>query len=59
MVEVASCCIQGISSYYAQNKGIMATLARSGYLEISLTDESGCDVLGIVVRDETEAIAVI
>ena len=56
MVEVAGHCIQGISSYYAQNEGVMAIVGSSGYLEISLRDGSACDFLGMVVGDEIKVI---
>jgi S-adenosylmethionine hydrolase len=56
MIEVAGHCIQGISDYYAQNKGVMAILGSSGYLEISLRDGNACDFLGMVVGDEVKVI---
>jgi S-adenosylmethionine hydrolase len=59
MIEVAGYCIQGISSYYAQNEGVMAIVGSSGYLEISLRDGSACDFLGIVVGDEIKVISVV
>jgi S-adenosylmethionine hydrolase len=52
VIEVAGYCIQGISDYYAQNKGIMAIVGSSGYLEVSLRDGSACDFLGVTVGDE-------
>lgn len=52
VVEVAGYCIQGISDYYAQNKGVMAVVGSSGYLEVSLRDGSACDFLGTTVGDE-------
>jgi S-adenosylmethionine hydrolase len=59
MIEAAGYCIQGISSYYAQNEGVMAIMGSSGYLEISLRDGSACDFLGMVVGDEIKVISVI
>jgi len=59
MIEVAGYCIQGVSSYYAQNEGVMAILGSSGYLEISLRDDSACNFLGMVVGDEIKVISVI
>jgi S-adenosylmethionine hydrolase len=56
LVEVAGHCIQGISSYYAQNEGVMAIVGSSGYLEVSLKDGSACDFLGMVVGDEIKVI---
>ncbi|MCK5181262.1 MAG: SAM-dependent chlorinase/fluorinase [Dehalococcoidia bacterium] len=52
MIEAAGHCIQGISSYYAQNKGVMAIVGSTGYLEISLRNGSACDLMGMVVGDE-------
>jgi S-adenosylmethionine hydrolase len=59
MIEAAGYCIQGISSHYAQNEGVMAIMGSSGYLEISLRDGSACDFLGMVVGDEIKVISVI
>ena len=59
MIEVAGYCIRGISSYYAQNEGVMAIVGSSGYLEISLRDGSACDFLGMAVGDEIKVISVI
>jgi S-adenosylmethionine hydrolase len=56
MIEVAGHCIQGISDYYAQNKGVMAILGSSGYLEVSLRDGNACDFLGMGVGDEVKVI---
>lgn len=56
MIEVAGYCIQGISDYYVQNKGVMAIVGSSGYLEVSLRDGSACDFLGTVVGDEIKVI---
>jgi len=56
LVEVAGHCIQGISSYYAQNEGVMAIVGSSGYLEVSLKDGSACDFLGTMVGDEIKVI---
>jgi len=52
VIEVAGYCIQGISDYYVQNKGVMAVMGSSGYLEVSLRDGSACDFLGTAVGDE-------
>ena len=57
VVEVAGYCIQGISDYYAQNKGVMAVMGSSGYLEVSLRDGSACDFLGTAVGDEIKVIS--
>jgi len=59
MIEAAGYCIQGISSYYAQNEGVMAIMGSSGYLEISLRDGSACDFLGMVEGDEIKIISVV
>jgi S-adenosylmethionine hydrolase len=59
MIEAAGYPIQGISSYYAQNEGVMAIVGSSGYLEISLRDGSACDFLGMVVGDEIKVISVV
>ena len=56
LVEVAGQCIQGISSYYAQNEGVMAIVGSGGYLEVSLKDGSACDYLGTMVGDEIKVI---
>jgi S-adenosylmethionine hydrolase len=58
-VEVAGYCIQGISDYYAQDKGVMAIIGSSGYLEVSLRDGSACDFLGAIVGDEIKVTSVI
>jgi S-adenosylmethionine hydrolase len=52
LIEVTGHCIQGISDYYAQNKGIMAIVGSSGYLEVSLRDGSARDFLCTAVGDE-------
>jgi S-adenosyl-L-methionine hydrolase (adenosine-forming) len=57
VIEVAGYCIQGIGDYYAQNKGVMAIVGSSGYLEVSLRDGSACDFLGAVVGDEIKVIS--
>jgi len=57
LVEVAGHCIQGISSYYAQNEGVMAITGSSGYLEVSLRDGSACDFLGTIMGDEIKVIS--
>jgi S-adenosylmethionine hydrolase len=57
VIEVAGYCIQGISDYYAQNKGVMAVVGSSGYLEVSLRDGSACDFLGTVVGDEIKVVS--
>jgi S-adenosylmethionine hydrolase len=59
VIEVAGHCIQGISDYYAQNKGIMAIVGSSGYLEVSLRDGSACDFLGAMLGDEIKVTSVI
>jgi len=59
LVEVAGHCIQGISSYYAQNEGVMAITGSSGYLEVSLRDGSACDFLGTIVGDEIKVISTV
>jgi len=58
-VDVAGYCIQGISDYYAQDKGVMAIMGSSGYLEVSLRDGSACDFLGAIVGDEIKVTSVI
>jgi S-adenosylmethionine hydrolase len=57
VIEVAGHCIQGISDYYAQNKGIMAIVGSSGYLEVSLRDGSARDFLGAMLGDEIKVIS--
>lgn len=57
LVEVVGHRIQGISSYYAQNEGVMAIAGSSGYLEVSLRDGSASDFLGAVVGDEIKVIS--
>lgn len=59
MIEAAGCCIEGISSYYAQKNGIMALLGSTGHLEISVTNGSARDFLGMEVGDEIRVIPVI
>jgi S-adenosylmethionine hydrolase len=59
LIEVAGHCIQGISSYYAQNEGVMAIMGSSGYLEVSLKDGSACDFLGTMVGDEIKVISAV
>ncbi len=59
MIEVAGHCIQGISNYYAENKGIMAIVGSSGYLEVSLRDGRACDFLEMVVGDEIKVISTV
>jgi S-adenosylmethionine hydrolase len=59
MIEVAGYCIQGIGDYYAQNKGVMAIVGSSGYLEVSLRDGSACDFLGAAVGDEIKVISTV
>jgi S-adenosylmethionine hydrolase len=59
MIEVAGYCIQSISNYYAQNKGVMAIVGSSGYLEVSLREGSACDFLGTVVGDEIKVISAV
>jgi hypothetical protein len=58
MIEAAGHCIQSISSYYAQNKGVMAVVGSTGYLEISLRNGNACDFLSMVVGDEITVISV-
>jgi len=55
-IEVAGRRIQGISDYYEQGEGVMALVASSGYLEISLRDGSACDFLEIGLGDEIRVI---
>jgi S-adenosylmethionine hydrolase len=57
MIEVAGYCIQGLSDYYAQNKGVMAIVGSSGYLEVSLREGSARDFLGTAVGDEIKVIS--
>jgi len=57
LVEIAGHRIQGISSYYAQNEGVMAIAGSSGYLEVSLRDGSASDFLGAMVGDEIKVIS--
>jgi len=58
MIEAGGRCIQGISSYYEQNEGVMAIVGSTGYLEISLRNGSACDFLGMVVGDEIKVISI-
>lgn len=55
-VEIAAHRVQGVSSYYAQDEGLMAIIGSSGYLEISLRDGNACDFLGVEVGDEIKVI---
>jgi len=55
-VEVAGQRIQGITDYYAQNKGVMAIVGSSGYLEVSLRDGNASDFLGLTVGDQVRVI---
>jgi S-adenosylmethionine hydrolase len=59
MIEAAGCCIEGLSSYYAEKKGIMALLGSTGHLEISVRDGSARDFLGMLVGDEIRVIPLI
>jgi S-adenosylmethionine hydrolase len=59
VIEVAGYCIQGISDYYAQNKGVMAIMGSNGYLEVSLRGGSACDFLGAIVGDEIKVTSAI
>lgn len=59
MIEAAGCCIEGISSYYAQSKGVMALLGSTGHLEISVTNGSARDFLGMMVGDEIRVVPLI
>jgi S-adenosylmethionine hydrolase len=58
MIEAAGRCIQGISSYYAQNEGVMAIVGSTGYLEISLRNGSACDFFDMMVGDEIKVISI-
>lgn len=55
-IEIAGHRIQGVSSYYVQDEGLMAILGSSGYIEISLRDGSACDFLSMEVGDEIKVI---
>lgn len=59
MIEAAGCCIEGISSYYAQKNEIMALLGSTGHLEISVRDGSARDFLGMMVGDEIRVVPLI
>jgi S-adenosylmethionine hydrolase len=59
LIKVSEYCIQGISSYYAQNEGVIAIVGSSGYLEVSLKDGSACDFLGTMVGDEIKVISAV
>jgi len=59
MIEAAGCCIEGISSYYTQSKGVMALLGSTGHLEISVRDGSARDFLGMMVGDEIRVVPLI
>lgn len=59
MIEAAGCCIEGISSYYAEKEGIMALLGSTGHLEISVRNGNARDFLGMVVGDEIRVIPLI
>lgn len=54
VIEVAGRRIRGISSYYAQQEGLMAVTGSGGYLEVSLRDGSACDFLGTLVGAEVK-----
>ncbi len=51
-IQVAGQHIQGITRYYEQREGLMATIGSSGYLEISLRAGSAVDFLDVIVGDE-------
>ena len=55
-VEIVGRLIHGLSSYYAQDEGLMAILGSSGYLEISVRNGSACDFLGARIGDEVKVI---
>ena len=57
-VEVGGHRIQGMSDYYAQAEGIMAVAGSSGYVEISLRDDSACNFLGVEVGEEVRALPI-
>ena len=52
VIEIAGYRIHGVSSYYAQEEGLMAILGSGGCLEISLRNENACNFLGMGVGDE-------
>ncbi|MCD6599280.1 MAG: SAM-dependent chlorinase/fluorinase [Dehalococcoidia bacterium] len=54
IVEAAGQYIQGISRYYEEGKRLLAILNSNGYLEISLTNGSAYDLLGLDVGDEVK-----
>jgi len=54
VIEAAGQYIQGISRYYEEGKRLVAILNSSGYLEISLTNGSAYDLLGLEVGDEVK-----
>ena len=54
VIEAAGQYIQGISRYYKEGKRLIAILNSSGYLEISLTNGSAYDLLGLEVGDEVK-----
>ncbi len=56
IIEVGGHCIEGLSSYYAQDRGVMAIPGSTGYLEIALRDGSARDFLGMVIGDEIRVI---
>ncbi len=60
-VSVGASRIEGISSYYAQGKGLIALIGSSGYLEVSLVGGSAAEALnaraGDTVTVRSEPIA--
>jgi S-adenosylmethionine hydrolase len=57
IIEIAGYRIQGLSSYYAQEEGLMAILGSGGCLEISLRDGNACAFLSTRVGDEIRVIS--
>ena len=51
-IEIAGRLIHGLSSYYAEDEGLMAIIGSNGYLEISFKNGSACDVLGVGIGEE-------
>jgi S-adenosylmethionine hydrolase len=50
-ISLGAHCIRGISSFYAQGKGLMALIGSNGYLEISFAEGSAAAVLNARVGD--------
>ncbi len=51
-ISVGTNSIKGVSSFYAQGKGLIALIGSSGYLEVSLVGGSAAEILNARVGDK-------